>query len=216
MSSPRIVIADDHPVFRDGLRALLGDLGATVVAEAGDGLAAVAAVCEYRPDVVLMDLRMPLLGGVEATARIVRDNPGTAVLVLTMSEDAASLQAALRAGARGYLLKEATKADIQRALEAVVRGELLIGAGAADGLAAALTSPSGPSPFPHLSAREREMLALMARGYDNATIARRLFLAEKTVRNRVSAILARLQVTTRAEAIALARDAGLPAGRMSD
>jgi DNA-binding NarL/FixJ family response regulator len=206
----RIVIADDHPVFRDGLRALLNDLGAVVIAEASDGHAAVDAVARHRPDVVLMDLRMPALSGIEATARITRDYPGTAVLVLTMSEDAASLQAALRVGARGYLLKEATKADISRALESVTRGELLIGAGAANGLASALASPGRPSPFPQLSERELEMLTLMARGYDNATIARRLFLADKTVRNRVSAILARLQVATRAEAIAQARDAGLP------
>ena len=206
----RIVIADDHPVFRDGLRALLNDLGAVVVAEVGDGYAAVDAVARHDPDVVLMDLRMPVLSGIEATTRITRDHPGTAVLVLTMSEDAASLQAALRAGARGYLLKEATKADIGRALNSITRGELLIGAGAANGLAAAIAAPGRPSPFPQLSERELEVLALMARGYDNATIARRLFLAEKTVRNRVSAILARLQATTRAEAIAQARDAGLP------
>jgi DNA-binding NarL/FixJ family response regulator len=209
----RIVIADDHPVFRDGLRALLNDLGAVVVAETSDGLAALDAVARHRPDVVLMDLRMPALSGIEATARITRDHPGTAVLVLTMSEDAASLQAALRAGARGYLLKEATKADIGRALESVTRGELLIGAGAANGLASALAGSGGPSPFPQLSERELEMLTLMACGYDNATIARRLFLADKTVRNRVSAILARLQVATRAEAIAQARGAGLPGDR---
>lgn len=210
MTPLRVVIADDHPVFRDGLRALLNDLGAVVVAEVGDGLAAVAAVAEHRPEVILMDLRMPALDGIGATTRITRDHPGTAVLVLTMSEDATSLQAALRAGARGYLLKEATKADIGRALESVARGELLIGSGAANGLAAAMAGSHSRSQFPQLSEREQEMLALMARGYDNATIARRLFLAEKTVRNRVSAIMARLQVATRAEAIALARDAGLP------
>ncbi len=208
MTTLRIVIADDHPVFREGLRTLLADLGAEVVAEAGDGAAAVAAVAEHRPDVILMDLRMPVLSGIEATTRITRDHPGTAVLVLTMSEDAASLQAALRAGARGYLLKEATKADVGRALLAVTRGEVVIGSGAAAGVRG-LMSAGTPTTFPQLSERERELLAVLARGYDNATIAKRLFLAEKTVRNRVSAVLAKLGVATRAEAIALARDAGL-------
>lgn len=208
MSPLRIVVADDHPVFRDGLRTLLGDLGATVVAEVGDGAAAVAAVAEHRPDVVLMDLRMPVLSGVEATTRISRDSPATAVLVLTMSEDAGSLQAALRAGARGYLLKEATKADVGRALLAISHGEMVIGSGAAAGLRGIVSAPDRAA-FPQLTDREAEMLDLIARGLDNAAISRRLFLAEKTVRNRLSGILAKLQITSRAEAIALARDAGL-------
>ncbi|GAA0379331.1 response regulator transcription factor [Microbispora corallina] len=209
MSGLRVVIADDHPLFRDGLRTLLADLGAEVVAEVGDGSAAVAAVGTHRPDVVLMDLRMPGLDGIEATSRITRDHPGTTVLVLTMSDDAASLQAALNAGARGYLLKEASKADVGRALEAVMRGEILIGAGAAPRMRTITAGRTATTPFPQLTEREQELLELLARGLDNTAIARRLFLAEKTVRNRVSAIMAKLPAASRAEAIAIARDAGI-------
>lgn len=209
MTQLRIVIADDHPVFRDGLRVLLGDLGADVVAEAADGLAAVDAVRIHRPNVVLMDLRMPVVSGIEATARISREHPETAVLVLTMSEETASLQAALAAGARGYLLKEATKEDIGRALDAISRGELVIGAGIAARVRVAISGPRNGSPFPQLSEREAELLDLLARGLDNVAIAQRLFLAEKTVRNRVSTVMTKLEVATRAAAIAKARDAGI-------
>ena len=209
MTRLRVVVADDHPLFRDGLRTLLTDLGASVVAEAADGSEAVAAVSEHRPDVVLMDLRMPGVGGIEATQRITRDHPDVNVLVLTMSEDTASLQAALAAGARGYLLKEAGKDDVGRALEAVMRGELVVGAGVAGRMRAAVARARESSPFPQLSDRELELLDLMARGLDNSAIAQRLFLAEKTVRNRVSAVLSKLETPTRAAAIALARDAGM-------
>ena len=204
----RVVVADDHPVFRDGLRTMLSDIGADLVAEVGDGAAAVAAVAQHRPDIALLDIRMPILGGVEATARITRDYPATAVLILTMSDEAASLQAALTAGARGYLLKEATKADIERALQAVARGEVVVGAGAAQRIKGLVTGP-GQHAFPQLTDRERELLDLMARGLDNTAIAKRLFLAEKTVRNRVSTVLSKLPAATRAEAIAAARDQGL-------
>ncbi|MEP9383133.1 response regulator transcription factor [Nocardioides sp. KR10-350] len=204
----RAVIADDHPVYRDGLRGVLEDLGVAVVAEAGDGLEAVAAVAEHRPDVVLMDLAMPALGGVEATRLVVRDHPGTAVLVLTMSQDPASLQAALTAGARGYLLKEASRGDIARALEAVGHGELIVAAGVAAGVPD-LVRAEARSAFPQLTEAEHRVLDLMARGLDNTAIARRLFLAEKTVRNRVSAVLAKLHVESRSAAIATARDHGL-------
>jgi DNA-binding NarL/FixJ family response regulator len=209
MSGPRVVIADDHPLFRAGLRTLLTDLGAEVVAEVGDGYAAVAVVSASHPDIVLMDLRMPGLDGVQATRRITHDHPGTAVLVLTMSDDAASLQAALSAGARGYLLKEASKADVGRALDAVLRGEILIGSGAAPRLRTVTAAHPPAGPFPQLSEREHELLDLLARGLDNAAIARRLYLAEKTVRNRVSAIMAKLPAESRAEAMTIARDAGL-------
>jgi DNA-binding NarL/FixJ family response regulator len=211
MSAPRVAIADDHPLFRDGLRALLDELGATVVAEATDGRAALEATLLHRPDVVFMDLRMPGLGGIEATARIGERSPATAVLVLTMSEDPESLRAALQAGARGYLLKECSKDDVARALEAVARGELVIGPGIADKVRHAVGGLA-PRVFPELSAAEVRVLELVADGLDNRAIAARLFLAEKTVRNRVSSILDKLCVASRAEAIVRARDAGLGAG----
>lgn len=208
MTSVRAVVADDHPLFREGLQNLLEDLGVVVVASVSDGGAAVDAVRAHDPDVVLMDLRMPVLSGAEATARVTRDHPRTAVLVLTMSEDAASLQAALRAGARGYLLKEASKEDVANTLDAVLRGHVVIGAGAASRVRQVIHS-SGVDAFPLLTEREADVLRLMAGGLDNHAIAGRLFLAEKTVRNRVSGVLAKLQVSTRAEAIAAARDAGI-------
>lgn len=213
MSTPvSVVVADDHPVFRDGLAGLLTDLGATVVATASDGEEAVAAVAEHAPDVVLMDLQMPNLSGLAATERVRRDHPGTQVLVLTMSADPATIQAALRAGALGYLLKEASRDDIEDALRAVSRGQLVVGTGAATSIQH-LFSGKGAEAFPQLSEREYDVLRLVAEGADNATIARRLFLAEKTVRNRVTSILAKLDVRTRAEAVAKARDAGIGAAR---
>ncbi|MBL7499203.1 response regulator transcription factor [Frankia sp. CNm7] len=211
MTAPRVVIADDHELFRDGLRGLLTGLGATVVADVGDGHAAVEAAALHRPDVVFMDLRMPGLGGIEATARIGERAPQTAVVVLTMSEDTASLQAALQAGARGYLLKESSKADVARALEAVTGGGMVIGTGVADKVRHAVGGLSA-GVFPQLSDAEVRVLELVADGLDNRAIAGRLFLAEKTVRNRVSSILAKLDVATRAEAIVRARAAGLGGG----
>lgn len=211
MTPVRVVIADDHELFRDGLRGLLVELGATVVAETADGNAALAATLLHRPDVVLMDLRMPGLGGIEATARIGEQAPGTAVLVLTMSEDTASLQAALQAGARGYLLKESSKADIARALEAVARGELVIGPGIADKVRHAVGGLS-PRIFPQLTEAEVRVLDLVADGLANGQIAARLSLSEKTVRNRVSTILTKLGAATRTEVILRARDAGFGSG----
>ncbi|MGC4111051.1 MAG: response regulator transcription factor [Nocardioides sp.] len=208
--STTVVVADDHPVFRDGLVGLLSDLGAEVVATAANGEEAVAAVAAHAPDVVMMDLQMPQLSGLAATERVRRDHPGTQVLVLTMSEDPATIQAALRAGALGYLLKEATREDIEDALRAVSRGQLVVGTGVAGNIQH-LFARTGPEVFPQLSEREHDVLRLLAEGADNATIARRLFLAEKTVRNRVTAVLAKLDVRTRAEAIAKARDAGIGA-----
>ena len=208
--STTVVVADDHPVFRDGLVGLLTDLGATVLATAGNREEAVAAVAAHAPDVVLMDLQMPVLSGLAATERVRRDHPATHVLVLTMSADPTTIQAALRAGALGYLLKEATRDDIEDALRAVRRGQLVVGTGAA-GSIQHLFAGKGDQAFPQLSEREHDVLRLMAVGADNATIARRLFLAEKTVRNRVTSILAKLDVRTRAEAIAKARDAGVGA-----
>lgn len=209
--SVRVVVADDHPVYREGVVAMLLDRGLDVVAEAADGEAALAAATAHRPDVVLMDLDMPGLGGVEATRRLSAEAPGVAVLVVTMDSDDASVFAALKAGARGYLVKDASGADIARAVESVARGESVLGARiSGQVLAAAVGSATAaPQPFPQLTAREREVLELVARGYDNARVGRHLGLSEKTVRNNVSIVLAKLAAATRAEAVALARDHGL-------
>ncbi|MGY1815020.1 response regulator [Blastococcus sp. SYSU D00820] len=209
----RVVVVDDHPVYRDGVADALGDAeDIEVVATAADGEAAVAAVGQHRPDVVLMDLRMPGTGGVPATARISADHPGTSVIVLTMSDDDDSVFAALRAGARGYLLKESEAGDIARAVRAAARSEAVFGPRIADRVLAFFASSRARStavPFPELTDREREVLDLVAHGLSNAAIAARLFLSEKTVRNRVSDVLTKLHAASRAEAVALARDAGL-------
>lgn len=208
----RVVVADDHPVYREGLVSALADRGIEVVAEAADGTQAVEAACRHEPDVVLMDLSMPGTGGIEAITHLQVQRPGTPILVLTMSEDDESLFAALRAGARGYLLKGARGDDIARAVVTVFGGEMVVGAALSGRLVAALTDRKGgaqPPPFRQLTDREREILELVARGYDNHRIARHLVLSEKTVRNHVSLVLAKLPATTRAEAVALARDAGL-------
>ena len=214
MTALSVVVADDHPVFRDGLQTTLADeTDINVVAAVADGNAAVEAVLQQKPDVVLMDLRMPGVGGIEATARIANERPETAVVVLTMSDDDDSVFAALRAGARGYLLKEADADDILRAVRAVASGEAVFGPRIADRVIAFFSAAglrgASAAPFPQLTDREREVVDLIARGCDNATIARRLFLSEKTVRNHVSACLTKLQVASRAEAVAAARDAGL-------
>lgn len=210
----RVVVADDHPVYREGLVSMLIDRGIEVVADVADGESAVAAATEHVPDVVLMDLDMPGMGGVEATRRLVAEDPGAVVLVVTMDSDDGSVFAALKAGARGYLVKDASGADIARAVESVARGESVLGARISGQVLAAAVGAAVPAAqaFPQLTAREREVLELVARGYDNARIGRHLGLSEKTVRNNVSLVLAKLAAATRAEAVALARDAGLGAG----
>ena len=209
----RVLVVDDHPVFRAGLVAILEDLkDVEVVAQACDGEQAIDEVASHRPDVVLMDLRMPGIGGLGATARITAHHPNTAVIVLTMDSDHNSVFAALRAGARGYLLKEADGDDVQRALHAVSKGEAVFGPRIAERVISFFATPrvtSAPDPFPQLTPREREILQLIAQGLDNAGIARRLVLTEKSVRNRVSDILTKLRARSRAEAVALARNAGL-------
>jgi DNA-binding NarL/FixJ family response regulator len=212
-----VLVADDHPVFREGLQVTLDDSpDIDVVGAVADGQAAIEQARRTHPDVVLMDLRMPGVGGIEATARIAAELPATAVVVLTMSEDDDSVFAALRAGARGYLLKEASAEDITRAVRAVAGGEAVFGPRIADRVlaffSAAALRGAAAVPFPQLSEREREVLDLVAQGCDNQTVARRLFLSEKTVRNHVSACLHKLQAASRAEAVALARDAGLGNG----
>ncbi|GAA3445158.1 response regulator [Planomonospora venezuelensis] len=212
---PRVLLADDHPVYRDGLRMMLASTGAVdVVATAADGAEAVVLAGRLRPDVVVMDLQMPGLGGIEATRRIVSAHPGTGVLVLTMHDDDESVFAAMLAGARGYLVKGADQGEILRAITAVASGEAIFGPALAGRVTAyfarlATLRPTVEEPFPQLTAREREVLDLIAAGLPNRAIAERLVLSPKTIRNNVSNVLAKLQVADRAEAIIRARDAGL-------
>lgn len=206
-----VVIVDDHPVVRGGLRVLIDSLGGfLVVGEAEDGDGAVREVQLLRPDVVIMDVLMPGVDGVEATRRITAGTPGTAVLVLSMSEDDDVVFSAMRAGAQGYLLKGADQEEIDRALRAVVAGEAIFGPGVA---ARVLGHFAGEAPpreaFPELTPREREVLEMLARGRRNAAIAADLGLAAKTVANHLSSIFVKLQVTDRSEAIVRARDQGL-------
>jgi DNA-binding NarL/FixJ family response regulator len=210
----RILIADDHPVFRHGLRAALAGLpDIEVCGDASDGAAAVAAAIALDADVVLMDLNMPQLSGIDATRELSVRAPRTAVLVLTMFDNDESLFTAMRAGARGYLVKGADQAEIVRAVHAVAAGEVVFGAGvAARALAFFAAAPLGgraARPFPELTDREWEVLRLLADGLNNTTISQRLFLSEKTVRNHVSNIFTKLRVTDRGQAIARARDVGL-------
>jgi DNA-binding NarL/FixJ family response regulator len=209
----RVLVADDHAAFRAGLRALLetaGDLA--VVGEADTGEAALAAARALQPDVVLMDINMPGLDGVEATRRIVDAAPHVAVLVLTMHDDDETVFAAVRAGARGYLLKGARRAELLRAVRSVAAGEAIFGPGVARRWMAYFARPAprpDPAAFPELTDREREILDLVARGRSNADITAELVLAPKTVRNHVSNIFSKLQARDRSEAIVLAREAGL-------
>ncbi|MGI9148049.1 MAG: response regulator [Chloroflexota bacterium] len=215
MEPIRVLIADDHPMFRDGLRVLLDATDDTdLVGEATNGQEAVARAAELQPDVILMDLQMPGLGGIEATRRILHASPHVGVLVVTMYEDDDSVFAAMRAGARGYVLKGVDKEEMRLAIRAVARGEAIFGASIARRLmqyfAAPRHSPNVPADtFPDLTERERELLALLAAGRTNQEIAERLVLTLKTVRNYVSNIFAKLQVTDRAQAIIRAREAGL-------
>ncbi len=202
----RVVIADDHPVFRAGLRLLLEDSGLDVVGEAADGHGARDAVLREHPAVALLDLQMPGLTGVGVTRRL-RHESAAAVLVLSMVEADEMVLAAIRAGARGYLLKGAGQEEIERAVRSVVSGEVVYGAGVAQRVLGFLTGVTGEvTPFPELSAREREVLVILADGRSNGEIARQLFLSEKTVRNHVTSIFAKLGVTDRAQAVACARD----------
>jgi DNA-binding NarL/FixJ family response regulator len=207
-----VLIADDHPLVLSGLRALLETLeGIEVVGQAADGRDAVSLAVSLQPDVVVMDLQMPELDGVEATRQIAERLPGSAVLVLTMHDDDASVFAAMRAGARGYLLKGAAQDDVARAIAAVSRGEAIFGPAVAGRLLQffAAGPESAALPFPELTVREREILDLMAGGLTNAEIAQRLFLSSKTVSNNVSVIFDKLQVAGRPKAIVRARNAGL-------
>jgi DNA-binding NarL/FixJ family response regulator len=212
MDKIEILIADDHPVFRFGLAALLNaspDL--TVVAEAASGEAAVALAAEHQPDVVVMDLNMPGLGGLEAIRRIHATTPSIGVLVITMFDDD-SVFAAMRAGARGYLLKGAEPEETLRAVRVVAAGEAVFSPVIAKRVMEffGTSRPAAAAPlFPELTEREREVLALVAQGYTNAAIAERLVLSPKTVRNHVSNIFSKLQVADRVAAVLRAKEAGL-------
>lgn len=204
-----VLIADDHPVVRNGLRALVDSLpGLSVVGEAADGDAAVREAQLLRPDVVVMDVRMPGTDGLEATRRITTAVPGVAVLVLTMYEDDDTVFAAMRAGARGYLLKGAEQGEIDRAVRATAAGEAIFGPGVAARVLGYFAGPR-PATFPELTPREREILDRVAAGERNGTIARALGLAPKTVGNHLSSIFVKLAVADRAEAVARARAGGL-------
>ena len=209
----RVIIADDHPVFRSGLNALLStEDGVEVVGEAATGVEAVALVAAFQPDVVVMDLHMPDLDGVAATTQILRDSPHVAVLVLTMFDDDDSVFAAMRAGARGYLLKGTNQAEVVGAVRLVAAGGALFGPAVAQRVIEFFTRPrprTVPLAFPQLTDREHEILDLLARGEANAVISARLHISDKTVRNHVSNILTKLAVADRAHAIVRARQAGL-------
>ena len=207
----RIVVADDHPMVRDGLRTLFDSFPDTeLISEAGTGREAVRAAVVERPDVLIMDLGMPDMDGFAATAEIGRVAPQVAVLVLTMSDDDDTVFAAMRAGARGYLVKGATKEEILRAVTAVAAGEAIFGPGVARRVLSYFNAPhQQQDPFPQLTPREREVLDLLAGGLSNSAIATRLGLSSKTVNNNTSSIFTKLAVAGRTEAIIRARDAGL-------
>ena len=208
-----LVVADDHPMIRAGLRAVLdGMTGVELVAEVASGEEAVEAAVARRPDLVVMDLHMPGIGGLEAIRRIRRRTPATRVLVLTMNEEDVALVAAMQAGACGYLVKGASYEEVQGAIAAAAVGEAVFGAAVASrivDIVAAAPVPDAASGV-GLSAREREVLVMLAAGSGTNDIARKLHLSPKTVRNHVSTLLSKLDVPDRAQAIAWARSVGLP------
>lgn len=211
--SIRVLIADDHAVVRDGLALVLSQLdGFDVVGEAATGIEAVKQAVILKPDVVLMDVQMPDLDGVEATRQITDLMPSVAVLMLSMYSDEAAAVGAMRAGARGYLLKGAGHVEVAAALRAVVAGQAIFGEGVANVLLAQIGS-SGPTqdyPFPNLSEREREVLDLLVAGKRTNEIAATLFVSPKTVSNQLTSIYGKLGVGDRTAAILLAREQGLP------
>jgi DNA-binding NarL/FixJ family response regulator len=209
----RVLIADDHPMFRKGLAMLLESTGdIDVIGQASNGREAAALAAELHPDLVLMDLQMPDGSGITATREIVTADPRVRVLVVTLLEDDDSVFAALRAGAGGYVLKDADDAELVRAVHAVGHDEAIFSPAIARrvlGFFASAPHVAAPQAFPDLTKREREILHLLAQGATNASIATELALSPKTVSNYVSNIFAKLHVADRAQAVARARDAGL-------
>ncbi len=208
----RVLIADDHTLFREGLVALLDSVPEIeVLTTVEDGRQAIESAAKLQPDVILMDLQMPELNGIEATRQIIQTSPHIGVIVVTMFEDDDSVFAAMRAGARGYILKGADQNDMIRAIQAVARGEALFGPSIATRLMSYFTPgvQAPPRAFPELTDREREILELIAQGMSNIEIADRLTISQKTVRNHVSNIFNKLQVTDRVQAALQAREAGM-------
>jgi DNA-binding NarL/FixJ family response regulator len=217
MDRIHVLIADDHPLFREGMHGLLDSVAETeVVGEATTGAEAITQAKALQPDVILMDIKMPGVNGIEATRQIVAASPHISILMVSMLEDDESVFAAMRAGARGYVLKGANQAEILRAIRAVASGEAIFGPGIAKRVLGffAAARPNVPARvFPELSERERELLALIAQGRANQEIAEQLGLTLKTVRNHVSNIFSKLQVADRAQAVIRAREAGLGYGK---
>jgi len=209
----RVLVADDHQIVRDGLRSLLGALdGLEVVGLAADGVDAIHQVEQASPDVVVMDIQMPRLDGLEATRRITAHHPGVKVVMLTMNDDDETVLSAMRAGASGYLLKGSGAEEVHNAIRAAAAGGMVFGATLAAQVASYFSGMSArvaaPEPFPELTDRERDVLRLLAAGHANDRIAAELYVSSKTVRNAVSAIYAKLHAAGRAEAIIKAREAG--------
>ena len=222
MEKIKLLIVDDHALFREGIRALLLAVPDIVcVAEAATGMEAVAQVAALKaeargPDVVLMDINMPDLNGVKATRRILQADPTVGIIMVTMLEDDASVFAAMRAGARGYVLKGSDHNEMLQAIRAVAQGQVLFGTAVADRIMRFFQSMSlqasqsaTTEPFPNITEREREVLELIAQGKNNSDIARILVISPKTVRNHITSIFSKLQVADRAEAIIQAREAGM-------
>ena len=213
MEAIRLVIADDHTFYREGVRTILHTVpGIEVIGEAATGAQVIAQALEKQPDVILMDIKMPELNGIEATRQILLRSPHIKILVVTMFEDDDSVFAAMRAGARGYLVKDADQDELVRAIQAVYRDEAIFSPAIAKRMIqyfAALPKTASALSFRELTEREREILQLMARGLNNAAIANTLSVSLKTVQNHVSNIFVKLQVADRAEAIVRAHEAGL-------
>ena len=218
MERIRVLIADDHALFREGLHGLLDSVADTdVVGEATTGAEAITQAKTLQPEVILMDIKMPGQSGIEATREIVAACPHIGILMVTMLEEDEAVFAAMRAGARGYVLKGANQAELLRAIRAVASGEAIFGPGIARRVLGffAATRPTVPSRlFPELSERERDLLALIAQGHSNQEIAEQVGLTLKTVRNHVSNIFSKLQVVDRAQAVLRAREAGWGEGKM--